>query len=79
MSEHTAEQRSYEELYATLEQILQRLDSGELTLEEALASYEQGMAVAAACQRLLDQAELRVRQVSGFNDDGSPQLDEWNG
>ena len=54
---------SYEQLVALLEQTLQRLESGELALEEALACYERGMAVAAACQRRLDHAELRIQRV----------------
>ncbi len=39
------------------------LEAGELPLERALALYEEGMTVAAACQRLLDEAALRVQEL----------------
>ena len=57
-------QLSYEELYADLEQTIARLESGELPLDEALRHYERGMVIAAHCQSLLDQAELRLQRLS---------------
>ncbi len=53
---------SYEEAFAQLEQILARLEAGELPLEESLALFEQGSALIAYCSRRLEAAELRVRQ-----------------
>ena len=57
-------QPSYEALYAELEQTVARLESGELPLDEALACYERGVTLTAACQQLLDAAELRIQQLS---------------
>jgi exodeoxyribonuclease VII small subunit len=54
---------TYETLYARLQAIVARLEAGELPLAEALALYEEGVAVAAACQRLLDEAELRIQEL----------------
>lgn len=54
---------SYEALYTRMQAIVARLEAGELALEEALALYEEGVTVAAACQRLLDQAALRVQEL----------------
>lgn len=54
---------SYEELYARLQEVVTRLEHGELPLAETLELYEQGVQLAAACQRLLDNAELRVQQL----------------
>ena len=53
---------SYEAAFDQLAQVLQRLESDELTLDESLALYEQGLALSAHCSRLLDEAELQVRQ-----------------
>jgi len=53
---------SYEEAFAQLETVLATLESGELSLDESLAQYELGTALAALCERKLDEAELRVRQ-----------------
>lgn len=53
---------SYEEAFARLEQVLGRLEAGDLPLEESLLLFEQGAALTALCARKLDEAELRVRQ-----------------
>ncbi len=54
---------SYEAAYRRLEEAVADLSAGGLSLEEALARFEQGMALANLCSTLLDQAELRVQQV----------------
>jgi exodeoxyribonuclease VII small subunit len=64
----------YEALYARLQEVVTRLESGSLPLAELLDLYEQGVNLAAECQRLLDTAELRVRQIQEAGvaaDDGS--------
>ena len=55
---------TYESLYARMQAIVARLEAGQLPLDEALALYEEGVIVAAACQRLLDEAELRIQELS---------------
>jgi exodeoxyribonuclease VII small subunit len=60
---------SYEALYAQLQQVVDRLEAGELPLDETLRLYEQGVRLAAACQRLLDSAELRVRELAAGEPD----------
>ena len=54
---------SYEAAYRRLEEAVADLSAGGLSLEDALARFEQGMALANLCSTLLDQAELRVQQV----------------
>lgn len=54
---------SYEALSSELREVVARLENGDLPLAEALALYERGAQLAAACQKLLDSAELRVRLV----------------
>jgi exodeoxyribonuclease VII small subunit len=61
------EQLTYEQAFAELEEIVAELESGEHTLETALAAYERGQALARYCAGLLDQAELKVQQLSGDN------------
>jgi exodeoxyribonuclease VII small subunit len=69
------DETSYEALYARLQEVVARLEQGDLPLAESLAAYEEGVQLAAACQRLLDAAELRVRQLQ-MGQDG-PELREW--
>ncbi|HEC33746.1 MAG TPA: exodeoxyribonuclease VII small subunit [Chloroflexi bacterium] len=55
---------SFEEAFAELEETVRKLEAGGLTLEESLALYERGQALAAYCNAQLDQAELKVRQLT---------------
>lgn len=66
MSEPAAEISSlgYEDAIRELETIISGLESSQPSLEEALALYERGQALAQHCAALLDRAELRVRQLS---------------
>jgi len=56
---------SYEDALVELERIVATLESGERPLEEALALYERGQSLARYCANLLDEAELKVQQLSG--------------
>ena len=55
---------SFESAFAELEEIVQQLEKGELSLEGAITLYERGQALARQCQTRLDQAELRVSRLS---------------
>ncbi|MDZ4767748.1 MAG: exodeoxyribonuclease VII small subunit [Chloroflexota bacterium] len=54
----------FEAAYTSLQEIIELLESGEPTLEESVALFERGRLLGAHCQRLLDQAELRVTQLN---------------
>jgi len=58
---------NFEQAYAELETIITQMDSGQLPLEDSVTLFERGRALAAYCQRLLDDAELRVSKLM---DDG---------
>lgn len=58
----------YEELYTRLQEIVARLESGALTLDESLALYEEGATLALSCQRLLETATLRVQELQQSGD-----------
>jgi len=51
-----------------LEAAVERLESGELLLEDALACFEEGVHAAADCQKLLQDAELKVAQLVADKD-----------
>lgn len=50
----------FEGALAELEQIVQRLERGELALEESLALYERGVALSRLCHEKLEEAEGRI-------------------
>ncbi len=44
-----------------LEQLVEKMEHGDMSLEESLAAYERGVGLYRRCQGALEQAELRVR------------------
>ncbi len=54
---------SYEAAYQQLEALVAQLESGALPLEESVALYERGQRLAAHCQALLEEAELKIKMV----------------
>lgn len=51
----------FEHALDELEQLVARMEGGELSLEESLTSFERGIGLFRHCQQSLEQAELRVR------------------
>jgi exodeoxyribonuclease VII small subunit len=66
---------TYEEAFRRLEEVIEALESGDLPLEQSLLLYEQGASLAAYCTRILDEAELRVRQWQPG--DQTTPVEEW--
>ena len=54
----------FEQSMQALEDLVARMESGELSLEASLAAYERGVGLYRHCQAALEQAELRVRLLS---------------
>ena len=63
---------SFESSLQQLEQIVTRLESGDLPLEEALTEFERGVQLARAGQQKLQQAEQRVQIL--LSDDKNAEL-----
>jgi exodeoxyribonuclease VII small subunit len=59
--------RSFEQAYEELEQTVHRLEAGDLTLDEAIATYERGIRLARRCGAALDAAELKIQQLGVGN------------
>jgi len=55
-----------------VEQIVGKLESGELNLTESLEQYEVGVKRLKQCHQLLEAAEQRVNVLAGFDADGNP-------
>lgn len=60
-----ADELSFGEALAELEQIVRALESGQLELEDGLARYERGVALLRACQQKLGEAKQRVTMLIG--------------
>lgn len=64
-TEVAADALTFEQAFEELESLVQQLEAGQLALEESLALFERGQALAARCGALLDTAELKVKQLTG--------------
>jgi len=53
-------EKRFEEAIKRLEQIVESLERGDLSLEESLAIFEEGMKLAGFCSNKLDEAEQKV-------------------
>ena len=56
-------EETFEACLAALEGVVEQLESGELPLEQALAAFETGIALARRCGSRLDAAELRIKKL----------------
>jgi len=68
----TPEAPSFEQALERLEAIVQRLEDGELGLDEALAQYEEGVGLLRRSYDLLGQAERRIEVLGGVDAEGNP-------
>jgi exodeoxyribonuclease VII small subunit len=58
-----AQELNFEQAFEELQQVVAGLESGELALEDSLKLFERGQSLADRCSQLLEQAELRLRQL----------------
>ena len=66
----------FEETLAALETLVEQLEKGDLSLEESLESFEQGVKLTRACQTALQEAEQKVQILLEKN--GTEQLEKFN-
>lgn len=67
--------RTFEQSMKRLEEIVQKMERGDVPLEEALRLFEEGTALVGSCGKLLDEAELKVVKLSKGGD-GAPVEEE---
>lgn len=60
---------SFEQALEKLEGLVDRLDSGDLPLEQALSAFEQGVALTRRCAEQLDDAERRIEVLTREGDE----------
>jgi exodeoxyribonuclease VII small subunit len=54
---------NFEEAMEKLEKIVQQLESGELSLEDSVKSFEEGIELSKLCKKKLESAENRVKKI----------------
>jgi exodeoxyribonuclease VII small subunit len=63
-SQNDVAELPFEKALAELETIVQRLEKGDVALEESIQIYERGEALKRRCETLLREAEARVEKIT---------------
>ncbi len=66
---------NFEKKLLRLEHIVQKMEKGELSLEESLALYEEGIKLTRECQTQLTEAEEHVKKLSSIDANGQPTFE----
>ncbi|RXK63057.1 exodeoxyribonuclease VII small subunit [Enterococcus faecalis] len=64
-----AKEKTFEESLNALEEIVQRLERGDVPLEEALAAFQEGMTLSKQCQDTLEKAEKTLTKMMTENNE----------
>lgn len=62
------ENLTFEQAFAEMEETVRKLEAGGLALDESLALFERGQALAAHCGQHLDEAEIKIEQITPQGD-----------
>ena len=54
------EEKSFEELMKSLEEIASQLEKGDLNLEESISKFEEGMKLSKKCNEIIENAEKKI-------------------
>lgn len=72
----TAPQANFETAMSRLEEIVEKMESGDLTLEDLIVRYEEGMKLVKVCQERLASAEERIEMITR-NSAGQPVVQNF--
>ena len=55
---------NFESTLSEIEKIIESLEEGNLSLEDSIEAYEKGISLTKACQKMLSDAELKIKKLS---------------
>lgn len=64
-----SEAANFEQSMKRLEEIVQKLESGKLSLEESISLYNEGTQITRSCKAELESAQLTVKTINGKEDE----------
>ena len=67
---------TFEQAIDQLNQIVSRIEQGQVPLQESLEQYEKGMKLIQHCRGILQDAEKRIEQISAQNESASAESEE---
>ncbi len=60
---------SFEDRLSELDQLVEQLEHGDLSLDDSLTAFEKGVSLTKSCLKTLKQAELKVKQLDNISVD----------
>ena len=72
MARKKAESLDFEQALTELEGLVEKMEQGDLSLEESLKSFERGVELTRTCQKALAEAEQKVEQLLAPDGEPSP-------
>jgi exodeoxyribonuclease VII small subunit len=66
----TPDSMSYEQAIGELESLIQRIEQGEVGLEESLAEYRRGAALLKRCRSILETAQAQIEELTADGAEG---------
>ena len=69
---------SFEKKLTRLEEIVQKMEAGELSLDDSLKLFEEGVKLSRDCNKELNQAEQKVKKLMGVDAQGEPVLENFD-
>ena len=68
---------SFEKKLARLEEIVQKMETGEMPLDDSLKLFEEGVRISKECNKELNEAEQKVKKLVGVDESGEPLLEDF--
>lgn len=66
---------TFEENMNRLEQIVRAMERGDVPLEASLKLFQEGTKLVASCTKMLDNAQLQVKKITGTSEEGPVEED----
>lgn len=67
----------FEKKLTRLEEIVQKMEKGDLALDESLKLFEEGVKLSRECHTRLNEAEEKVKKLVGFDGDGKAVTEDF--
>jgi exodeoxyribonuclease VII small subunit len=69
----------FEKKLSRLEEIVQKMEKGDLALEESLKFFEEGVKLSRECHGQLAKAESQIKKLVGFDANGKALTEDFKG
>ena len=77
MDEETRKKMTVEETFEALDTLIDKLERGDGSLEDAFSRYEEGMKLVKSCNEKIEQIEKKILVLSGEQTEGESDVSQF--